>query len=70
MKETNINEKYRVQIRADAFNVLNRANFGGPATGLFTGALSANPARSSTAGQITTTVTSSRQIQLAVKFLF
>ena len=70
MKETNINEKYRVQIRADAFNVLNRPNFGGPATGLFTGALSANPARSSTAGQITTTVTSSRQIQLAIKFLF
>jgi hypothetical protein len=59
----------RVEIRLEAFNVLNRANFGPPALIAFAGTTD-NEAPLSTFGRITTTVTASRQIQLGVKFLF
>ncbi len=55
-----------VQLRLEVFNLLNRANFGPPAVNLFT----TTGARYSTAGVITTTSTPSRQVQLALKFLF
>jgi hypothetical protein len=59
----------RIEVRVEAFNVLNRANFGPPALVAFAGAAD-NEAPLSTFGRITTTVTSSRQIQLGVKVLF
>jgi hypothetical protein len=58
-----------LQFRAEFFNVLNRPNFSTPALGLFTFANN-TPSRVSTAGQITNTATSSRQIQFALKLLF
>jgi len=69
LKETairKISEQFRVQFRAEFFNILNHANFGLPAAGVFlpTGAI--NP----TAGRITNTVTTSRQIQFGLKILF
>jgi hypothetical protein len=59
----------RVEFRLEAFNVLNRANFGPPALVAFAGTTD-NEAPLSTFGRITTTVTSARQIQLGVKVLF
>jgi len=59
----------RLEFRLEAFNVLNRTNFGAPALVAFAGTTD-NEAPLSTFGRITTTVTSSRQIQLGVKVLF
>lgn len=55
-----------VQLRFEVFNLFNRANFGTPASNLFTN----TGIRRSNAGEITTTTTSARQIQLALKFTF
>ena len=66
MKTTNITERFRIQFRADAFNLMNHPNFGQP--GRIVG--------SSTLGQITNTrfavgdSGSSRQLQVALRFLF
>ena len=67
-------EQTRLQFRAEFFNILNHANFGMPSGTVFAGstadrgALSESPV--ATAGRITTTSTSSRQIQLVLKLLF
>ena len=65
---TRISEAFRIQFRAEFFNVLNRTNFAVPLStnSLFnqSGNLLAN------AGQLTGTQTSSRQIQLGVKVMF
>jgi hypothetical protein len=55
----------RTSLRLDVFNVLNRANFGQPEAQAFS---STGPVGS--AGRITTTVTSPRQIQLALRLVF
>jgi hypothetical protein len=59
----------RIEFRLEAFNLLNRANFGPPALLAFAGTAD-NQAPFSTFGRITTTVTSARQVQLGVKVLF
>ena len=66
-KNTNINERFRLQIRADAFDTLNQANFTNPVTtvgsstlGLITGGTRY------AAGDFGT----SRQLQLSMKLLF
>ena len=66
-KNTSISEKLRLQFRAEFFNVFNRANFGSPNAVVF-GSASANP--SPTAGVITSTSTTSRQIQFGLKLLW
>jgi hypothetical protein len=69
-----LGEAGSVQFRAEFFNILNRSNFGMPSGTVFSastkdiGAYSEAPL--STAGQITTTATTSRQIQLALKIIF
>jgi hypothetical protein len=55
-----------VQLRFEVFNLLNRANFGIPATSLF----AANGTRLADAGRITTLASSPRQAQLGVKFVW
>jgi len=70
-KDTHVSEKMNVQFRLEIFNLLNRANFNTP--NLITHVLQANatfPVQSPTAGQITSTSTTSRQIQLGVKVLW
>jgi hypothetical protein len=67
LKNTQISENLRVQFRAEFFNLLNRANFATPNTIVFSSA-SATP--SPTAGLITSTSTTSRQIQFGLKLLF
>ena len=58
-----------LQIRMEAFNLFNRANFGPPALTAFAGAAN-NEAPLPTFGRIRSTVTSSRQIQLGVRIAF
>jgi hypothetical protein len=64
-KTTPIGEHASLQFRAEFFNLLNRANFGTPNAIVFS-----NGAVSSTAGLITTTATTSRQIQFGLKLIF
>jgi hypothetical protein len=64
-KKFRLTERFNLQFRAEAFNILNHANFAVPNAVVFTGANI-----SSSAGQVTYTATSSRQLQLALKLLF
>ena len=85
VKDTKIGylgEAGNLEFRAEMFNILNRPNFGPPNNTVFGGTLAAcgaapvngagcnNQSPFATAGQITTTSTKSRQIQLALKLIF
>jgi hypothetical protein len=59
----------RIDFRIEAFNVLNRANFGVPELRAFAGTID-NEATLATFGRISNTVTSSRQIQIGVRAVF
>jgi Carboxypeptidase regulatory-like domain len=61
-KEAKIRERMNAQFRMEVFNLLNRANFNTPTLITFTPS-----GLSGTAGAITNTSTTSRQIQFAVK---
>jgi hypothetical protein len=66
----------RLQFRAEIFNILNHTNFALPASvgrtfvGTLTDAAGASEAPIANVGRITQTATPSRQIQLALKFIF
>ena len=64
-KTTAITERTSLQFRAEFFNVLNHPNFGTPNATVFSGS-----AISPSAGLITTTATTSRQIQFGAKLIF
>lgn len=66
-KKLPLSERLSLQFRAEFFNLFNRANFNTPNTVVFTSA-AAGP--SPTAGLITSTATSSRQIQFGLKLLW
>jgi hypothetical protein len=81
-KASFLGESGVIQFRAELFNVLNRANFNLPSGSVFTGTVT-DPAGASeppigssasnplgTVGRITSTATTSRQIQLALKLIF
>ena len=71
LKETSIREGLRLQFRAEIFNLLNRANFNTPNLIVFTPPTAANPTGlSGTAGAITSTSTTSRQVQFGLKLLW
>jgi len=65
MKDTPERERFSTEFRAEFFNILNRANFNTPNLVVFTPA-----GVSPTAGVITSTSTTSRQIQFALKLLW
>ena len=67
LKNTRFGERLHMQFRAEFFNVLNHSNFSTPNPIVFS---ALNAATSSTAGVITATSTSSRQIQFGVKVNF
>lgn len=74
-KNTRLSEHLRAQFRAEVFNALNRTNFTTPNPVVFSaGPTPSKPAAvasvSPTAGVITATATSSRQLQFALKLLF
>lgn len=64
-KNTHLSERVNLQFRAEFFNVLNHANFGTPNATVFSGT-----AISASAGLITATATTSRQIQFGLKMIF
>jgi hypothetical protein len=65
IKNTNLSERITLQFRAEIFNLLNRANFNTPNLIVFTPS-----GFSGTAGAITSTSTTARQIQFALKLLW
>jgi hypothetical protein len=65
LKDTAVSERLTIQFRAELFNLLNRANFNTPNLIVFT-----PTGVSGTAGAITSTSTTSRQIQFALKLLW
>jgi hypothetical protein len=67
LKNTHLSERVNLQFRAELFNILNHANFGTPNAVVFS---SASPTPASTAGVITSTSTTSRQIQFGLKLQF
>jgi Carboxypeptidase regulatory-like domain len=66
-KNTRLTERFGVQFRAEVFNVLNHTNFLTPNEVVYT---SATSGISPTAGVITSTSTTSRQIQFGAKLQF
>ena len=70
-KDTNLHEGVRLEFRAELFNLLDRANFNTPNLIVFTPPTTANPSGvSGTAGAITSTSTTSRQVQFGLKLLW
>ena len=65
-----IREGSQLEFHADFFNLINRANFGNPATAQTSVLNPSTGAYVPGAGQITNTVTSSRQIQFGLKLIF
>ncbi len=65
-KGFSLSERYKLQFRAEFFNVLNRANFGTPALKLFT----SSGSRIGTAGRVSSTTSASRQIQFGLRLEF
>ena len=71
LKNTRIRESLNLQFRAEIFNLLNRTNFNTPNLIVFTPPTASNPTGlSGTAGAITSTSTTARQVQFALKLLW
>jgi hypothetical protein len=64
-----ISETFNLQLRAEVFNILNHTNFQ-PPIGTATQVFDQNLRPIATAGQLTATSTTSRQIQFGVKLLW
>ena len=60
-----VHERLKVEFRAECFNLQNRANFATPNTTVFSGS-----GTNASAGWISSTVTTSRQLQLGIKLMF
>jgi hypothetical protein len=63
-----ISENFNAQFRAEIFNIMNRANFGSPTDNL--AAFDQNGQSIQSAGLLTSTQTTSRQIQFALKLIW
>jgi hypothetical protein len=72
LKDIRLSERVGLQFRAEFFNLLNRANFNTPNLIAFTPGAAADSAgvASPTAGAVTSTSTTSRQIQFGLKLLW
>ncbi len=64
-KDTSISERANLEFRSEFFNLFNRPNFGTPTAIVFSGTN-----YSGSAGLITATTTTSRQIQFGLKLIF
>jgi hypothetical protein len=65
-----ISETFNVQFRAEFFNILNRANFAVPITPDNTDIFDSTGAPNGAAGLLTSTTTTSREIQFALKLIW
>jgi hypothetical protein len=65
LKDTPLHDRFNLEFRAELFNILNRANFNTPNLVVFTPS-----GVSPTAGVVTSTSTTSRQIQFGLKLLW
>jgi hypothetical protein len=75
VKDTSVSalgENGKIQFRAEVFNLFNRPNFGQPPLAVFAGSEAAGVAGVpvNSAGVISKTANTSRQIQLALKIIF
>jgi Carboxypeptidase regulatory-like domain len=71
LKNITLHERLSLQFRAEFFNLLNRANFNTPNLIVFTPPTTTNPTGlSGTAGAITSTSTTARQVQFGLKLLW
>jgi hypothetical protein len=66
-KNFDLSEQVGMQFRAEFFNILNRANFGEPQNAIFN---EADGSIKGNVGRITKTVSTSRQVQFALKIIF
>jgi hypothetical protein len=66
---TGLSAAGRVELRIEAFNLFNRANFGVPSLTAFAGERDGEPPLA-TLGRIRYTATSARQIQLGIRLAF
>lgn len=66
---TFLGESGKLEFRAEFFNLLNRVNFASPNRTVYAGTADVQEPLPA-AGQITGTVGTSRQVQLALKILF
>ena len=65
-----ISERFNVQFRAEIFNILNHPNFAPPVQGVNTDIFDGTGTPNPTAGLLTRTTTTAREIQFAVKVIF
>ncbi len=71
LKNTAIRERWQLQFRLEIFNLLNRANLNTPNLIAFTPPTASNPTGvSGTAGAITSTATTARQLQFGLKLIW
>jgi Carboxypeptidase regulatory-like domain/TonB-dependent Receptor Plug Domain/TonB dependent receptor len=70
VKNNQIAERFNLQFRAEVFNLLNRANFQVPPLVNGTDIFDSSAARNPTAGLLTSTTTSSRQLQFGLKVIW
>ena len=63
-------ETTNLEFRAEFFNILNRTNFAVPLTPDSTDIFDSTGAATGVAGQLTSTVTTAREIQFALKFIW
>jgi hypothetical protein len=68
LKDFTVTESSRIEFRWELFNLLNRPNFGSPNFNVFQNATTVTPG--ATNSQITSTRTTARQMQFALKFIF
>jgi carboxypeptidase family protein/TonB-dependent receptor-like protein len=65
-----ISEKFELQFRAEVFNILNHVNFASPETTASTDIFDSSGALNGIAGLLTSTTTTSRQIQFGLKAMW
>jgi hypothetical protein len=65
-----ISERFNIQFRAEIFNILNHPNFAPPIQGVNTDIFDGTGTPNPTAGLLTKTTTTAREIQFAVKIIF
>lgn len=69
-KNTRIRDSFNVQFRAEGFNILNRANYQVPPLVTGTDIFDSTGTPNTNAGVLTSTTTTSRQIQLGIKVIW